>query len=136
MACLGMLASAFDPFHHGYIWAMQQAIDNGACNKILAAIHDDPSLERPEKRRPVLSLHERGMILSSIRYVEEVCYYRTESELWYTISLKRPDCLIIGEDHKGEKITGNDLGIPVFWAERTRFWSGTEYCRRLAESIK
>ena len=79
---LGLFASAFDPFPHpGHLWAIQQALAAGACDAILAALQEDPSLERPSKRRPALSVEERTQLLLACRYVHAVVPYRTEHDL-------------------------------------------------------
>lgn len=132
---LGMHASAFDPFPHpGYLYAWQQAIDAGACDGIVAAIQVDPSVERPEKRRPALTVKERIAILEQFRVVQTVCVYENERQLLELIKSGRPACLIVGEDHRDDPVTGADLA-PVFWAQRKPEWSGTKIARRIAESL-
>lgn len=133
---LGLMASAFDPLHPGHLWAMRQAIEDGACEGILAALHIDPSIERPTKRKPAMTADERALILTAIRYVRFIRHYQTEDELLAAIKNLRPCCLIIGEDHKGETVTGGDFGIPIFWAKRKPEWSGTAFAHRIAESLR
>jgi glycerol-3-phosphate cytidylyltransferase len=133
---LGIFASAFDPFPHpGHLWAMQQALDAGACDGVLAAVQVDPQIERPEKRKPALTLAERKMILESIRYVKQVLFYRTEQDLWTLIYRLKPACLIVGEDHQLDRVTGADIAT-VFWAKRKPEWSGTEFSRRIHDAYR
>lgn len=132
---LGLHASAFDPFPHpGHLFAWQQALDAGACDGIVAAIHEDPSIERPEKRRPAMTVMERIAILEQFRVVQTVAVYDTEQQLRDLIRGGKPACLIVGEDHRDDPVTGAEFA-PVFWAKRNPEWSGTKIARRIAESL-
>jgi len=124
---LGIFASAFDPFPHpGHLWAMKQALDAGACDGIIAAVQVDPTVERPEKRKPATSFAERMMMLEAIRYVRQTAFYGTEQDLWMLIWRLKPACLIVGEDHQTDRVTGADLA-PVFWAKRKPEWSSSRF---------
>jgi glycerol-3-phosphate cytidylyltransferase len=129
---LGLLASAFDPFHPGYPWAMTQAIQAGVCTGIIAALHTDPSLQRG-KPRPILTVEERGYLLSSLRQVVDVIPYDSEEDLYDLILAVRPAVRILGEDYVGQPYVGDDLPIPVFYAKRRTDWSGTQFRKRLKE---
>lgn len=132
---LGLLASAFDPFPHpGHLYAMRQAINAGACEAILAAVHSDPSIERPAKRKPAMTVPERVMMLRALHYVHEVVIYETEAFLQEIIRDQKPACLIAGEDHRDDRVTGEEYA-PVFWARRLPEWSSTQFARRIAESL-
>lgn len=131
---LGLLASGFDPWHPGYIYAMRQAVLSGRCAAILAALHVDPSVERPEKRRPAMTVEERREILLACRWVKLVEVYDTEDELSQLIWAFRPALRIVGEDAHRKRITGVFPRIPVFYALRRAGWSGTEFARRTSEA--
>jgi glycerol-3-phosphate cytidylyltransferase len=128
---LGLLASAFDPFHPGYPWAMDQALEAGVCTGIIAALHTDPSLLRG-KPRPTLTVEERGYLLASLRQVVDVIPYDTEEDLYELICTVRPAVRILGDDYIGQAYVGDDLPIPVFYAKRQPGWSGTEFRKRLS----
>ena len=63
----GFIASTFDIMHPGYVLMLKECKDN--CNYLVAALHKDPQCERPDKNSPIMSLHERFLVLKSIRYV-------------------------------------------------------------------
>lgn len=131
----GILASAFDPFPHpGAISAMRQAIDEGGCESIIALLHIDPSVERPEKRRPVISDSERMAMVGAIKYVSKVILYRTEDDLRVILELLTPHVRVLGDDYIGKRFTGDDLGQKVFYARRVPGWSGTEFMRRINDA--
>lgn len=130
---LGIFASGFSPFHAGYVYAMKQAIDAGVCDGIMAAIHVDPTVERPDKRKPIETVLEREIILRAIRWVKAIRYYETEADLEEVMRVYQPSVRILGEEYKGKENTGDRLGIPCFFAKRRPGWSGTEFCKRIVD---
>ncbi len=134
---LGLLASSFSPFPHpGIISAMRQAVSSGACDAIIAALHIDPSVERPSKRESATNVTERSVMLEAIRWIAEVVPYRMEDDLRRIITDRHPDVLILGEEYRGVAHTGHEFGIPVFYAHRCPGWSGTEFAQCIADSMK
>jgi len=131
---LGLLASAFDPLHPGYVWAMDQAIEAGVCTSVIAALHTDPSLQRG-KPRPILTVEERGYLLSSLRQVVDVIPYDTEEDLYDLICAVRPAVIILGDDYIGQPYVGDVLPIPVFYAKRRPDWSGTSFRQRMSDML-
>ena len=127
---LGLLASAFDPLHPGYLLAMNQALDAGVCEGIIAALHIDPSIERG-KPKPVLTVEERGYLLANLKPVWEVIPYETEQDLYDLLFTVRPSVRIMGDDYIGKPYVGDDLPIPVFYAKRRADWSGTLFRERM-----
>lgn len=131
---LGLLASAFDPYPHpGIIWAIEQAVASCKLDGIIAAVHVDPSIERPAKRSPSTPLEERLCMVRALKWVWRAFPYHTEKGLRCAMQAWQPDVVIIGEDHRSDDWTGKDLGLPVFWAKRKEGWSGTEFVRRIRE---
>jgi len=131
---LGLSASAFDPFPHpGVQWAWRQALDLGLCDAILAVLHLDPSVDRPEKRRPAISAKDRELMLRNCRHVEAVLTYQTEAELEQIAMIHKPAVIIVGEDHRGDHVTGHEYA-PVFYANRRLDWSSTAFANRIYES--
>lgn len=129
---IGVLASSFDPFPHpGVIWAMRQAVWVGGCESIVALLHIDPSIERPQKRKPIMSVEERQVMLSAIGQVSVVHLYSTEDELLELLRGLCPHVRVLGEDYIGNAFTGQELGQPVFYAKRREEWSGTKFTERI-----
>ena len=128
----GFLAGAFDVIHPGYIYLFEDAKKH--CDHLTIALHLDPSLERPEKSKPIFMPQTRFKILESIRYIDRIVTYTTEEKLLDTIKLLRPDILIIGSDHK-DSYTGQELGIPVHIHDRSEHdWSATKYKDMICET--
>jgi len=131
----GLLASAFSPFPHpGHVYVMKQAREAG-CDGIVAFLHGDPSVARPFKIQPALSVKERTILLRPL--VTLIVPYKTESDLvkLYVRASDWLDCVLItGEEYRGTTFTGHDLGLPVVFTKRINGISGTDYARRITTS--
>ena len=77
----GIIAGNFDVIHTGYVRFFKDA-KNNACDWLIVALHVDPTIERPNKAKPILTAEERTEILMALKYVDEVLYYNTEAELF------------------------------------------------------
>lgn len=130
---LGIYASAFNPLHPGHIWACTQAINDGCCDAILAALHIDPSIANPAKRRPVMTVQERLIMLRCLRFVDEVVVYEDEDSLQSMINYIRPAVIIVGEDHRDDYVTGSEYA-PVFYARRLPEWSSSAFMDRFYQA--
>ena len=75
----GVIAGAFDIIHPGYIRMFREAKQH--CDHLVVMLHKDPSIERPEKMKPILDVWDRTNILSSLRFVDSVTTYGFEATL-------------------------------------------------------
>ena len=76
---VGFVASCFDLLHAGHCLMLKDA--RMQCDYLIAGLQTDPTIDRPEKNKPVMSFEERRIILSSNRYVDEILVYETEKDL-------------------------------------------------------
>lgn len=129
----GVIAGNFDVIHPGYIAMFKECKAN--CDEFLVLLHSDPSIERPEKIKPILSVQERDEMLMSIKYIDNVFVYDTEADLINLLGLIRPNIRFLGDDYKGKKYTGDHLGIPVHYLDRSHGWSTTKFKKLIAKSI-
>ena len=51
------------------------------CDYLIVGLQTDPTLDRPEKNKPIQSLEERKIQLEAVKYVDEIRIYSTEAEL-------------------------------------------------------
>lgn len=129
----GIIAGNFDIIHPGYIHMFTQM--KAYCDRVVVLLHEDPSIERPEKMKPVLNIENRKLILKSLRQVDKVYVYRTEEDLYNLIKAVKPDYRFLGEDYKDKRYTGDDLGIDIQWVNRGHGWSTTKFKQLIAESL-
>jgi len=128
-----LVAGAFDCIHPGYIAMFKFAKKH--CDRLIVAVHEDPSIENPEKPKPVLLVSERMDILLALRYVDEVAPYRSEVGLLYLLETLRPNLRVLGDDYKNKPIAGADL-CPILWHHRETGWTSTRLKRAYAASLK
>src|SRR3989338_7086227 len=130
---VGITAGAFDLCPAGHILVFKEC--KTGCDSLIGALQSAPSIDRPEKNKPVMSLEEREIILGAIKYIDEVVVYDTEAEL-YELLKKNDlgiDIRIIGDDWKGNPYTGHDLPIEVYFNSRAHKFSTSELRRRVYE---
>jgi len=131
---IGVIAGNFDVIHPGYIHMFNEC--KKYCNYLIVLLHEDPTNERPEKLKPILSVEERLLILYSLKPVNLVMTYKTEAELYDILDEMNPDVRFLGDDYIGKPFTGNDLDIPIHYLNRDHSWSTTKYKQLIAKSLK
>ena len=129
----GIIAGNFDVIHPGYIKMFKECKDN--CDEFIVLLHTDPTIERPEKLKPILSVDERVEILTSIKYIDGIDLYTTEKDLLNVISKISPDVRFLGDDYIGKSFTGDHLNIPIHYLDRSHGWSTTKFKKLIANSI-
>lgn len=127
---IGIIAGSFDLIHAGYIHMFKDG--KRACDHLIVALQEDSSIERPYKTKPVQSLEDRKLILESIKYIDEIQTYDKESDLYDLLKNAGPHIRILGSDYRGQKFTGENLGMEVYFHGRNHNKSTT----RLKNKIK
>lgn len=130
---IGVIAGNFDVIHPGYIELFKEI--NNSCQKQYILLHDDPTIERPEKLKPILGTEERKEMLKHFFNQPTFLTYNTESELKFLLKSINPDIRFLGDDYLDKSYTGDDLGIPIYWINRSHGWSTTKFKKAIAESI-
>ena len=130
---VGVIAGNFDVIHPGYIYMFDECKKH--CDILLLLLHEDPSIERSEKIKPVLDLNERNMILSSLKQIDQIITYQIESDLYDILKTEQIDIRFLGDDYKDKSFTGDDLGIPIHYLDRSHGWSTTKFKKLIADTI-
>ena len=129
----GLICGAFDIIHPGYIDMFSDA--KSKCKKLLVALQDNPTIDRPEKDMPVQSYNNRKKILMAIQYVDEIIEYNTEADLYEILKSDVYDVRVLGTDYKDKDYNGKDLERPVYWHSRKHSHSASGLKRKIARSI-
>jgi len=95
---IGITCSTFDLLHAGHIIMLEEC--KKYCDYLICALQVDPSLDRPEKNKPIQSLVERYIQLDAVQYVDKIIPYNNEEELKTIFSSLDIDVRIIGEEYK------------------------------------
>jgi glycerol-3-phosphate cytidylyltransferase len=108
------------------------------CDWLIVALQTDPTLDRPEKNRPVQSLPERWIQVQGCRWVDEIVPYGTEAELEQIFQTWDLDVRIIGEEYQNQEFTAKgiclDRGIRIYYNSRGHYFSTTELRRRIQDA--
>ena len=129
----GFVAGNFDVIHPGYIKMFKECKAN--CEHFTVLLHSDPSIERPDKLKPILTLDERIEVLSSIKYIHDIQSYIYESELYELIIRGEYSVRFLGDDYRGKSFTGDDLNISIHYLNRDHGWSTTKFKNLIAKTI-
>ena len=129
----GIIAGNFDVIHPGYIKMFKEC--KTYCKQLIVLLHIDPSIERPEKLKPILTKQERTEILTSIKFINGIAYYTYEKELVDLIYRLNPDIRFLGDDYRGKTYTGFELDIPIHYLNRDHGWSTTKFKKLIADTL-
>lgn len=130
----GVIAGNFDVLHPGYVKMFKEMQEN--CTVLIVLLHTDPSIERPHKLKPILSVEERKEMLLSLRDVDDIIRYTYEEQLYDLLKLGEFDIRFLGDDYRGKPFTGDDLKIPIHYLNRDHGWSTTKFKKLIAESYE
>ncbi len=134
----GFIASTFDIMHPGYTMMLKECKDN--CNYLIVGLHEDPVWERQDKNSPIMSLHDRFLVLKSIRYIDEIAPYKNESELLNLLHFYKPDVRFLGSDYDTpemkKKITGRFLCDQIYYISRFHSYSSSGIRKDIYEAQK
>ena len=107
------------------------------CDYLIVGLQVDPSVDRPNKNKPIQSLVERYIQIQAVKYVDEIIPYETESDLYDLLELLVFDVRIIGEEYREKEFTGKDIcekkKIRIFYNNRDHKFSSTELRYRVTD---
>ena len=129
----GFVAGNFDVIQPGYIKMFNECNNN--CDHFTVLLHSDPSIERPGKLKPILTLDERIEVLSSIKFINDIKSYTYETELYDLIKNGGYSVRFLGDDYRNKPFTGDDLNIHIHYLNRDHGWSTTKFKNLIAKTI-
>lgn len=132
---IGITFSTFDLLHAGHIAMLVEAKNH--CDYLIAAIQTDPTIDRLDtKNKPIQSIVERQIQLSTNRNVDEVVVYQTEKDLEDLLLILPIDVRIIGIEYANKDFTGREicksLGIQIVYNRRDHSFSSSNLRKRVA----
>src|SRR6056300_1100940 len=130
---IGITASTFDLLHAGHIAMLTEAKEQ--CDYLICALQIDPSIDRPEKNKPVQTIVERYTQLHAVKYVDEIIPYQTEKDLEDILEMYQVDVRILGEEYREKDFTGKDIckrrGIQLYFNKREHRFSSSDLRNRV-----
>lgn len=128
----GFTASCFDLFHAGHIMMLREA--KRQCEYLIVGLQTDPTIDRPEKNKPVQSVFERFVQLEACKYVDEIVVYATEKDLRDILLAYPIDVRILGDEYEGKPFTGHDIEhMEFYFNSRKHSFSTSELRARVAD---
>tara|TARA_B100000609_G_C17210287_1_gene433398 strand:+ start:379 stop:1113 length:735 start_codon:yes stop_codon:yes gene_type:complete len=130
----GVIAGNFDIIHPGYVYMFNEMREH--CDNLIVLLHEDPSLERPEKLKPALSVSDRIDMLQGLGLCDDIVTYKYEAVLYDLLRIGSFDIRFLGDDYKDKPFTGDDLNIPIHYLSRDHNWSTTKFKTLISNSLK
>ena len=131
----GITFSAFDLFHAGHVKMLEEA--KRECDYLICGLQTDPTLDRPEKNRPVQTVVERYIQLKACKFVDEIVPYATEQDLEDVLRSFKIDVRIIGEEYASKSFTGRqyceEKGIDLHFNKREHRFSSSGLRKEVQE---
>lgn len=128
---VGFTCSTFDLFHAGHVLMLEEA--KSVCDYLIVGLQTDPTVDRPNKNKPVQSVVERYVQLKACEYVDQIVPYTTEEDLMEILTSFMIDVRILGEDYKDKAFTGSHLPIKTYFNSRKHKFSSSELRTRVAQ---
>jgi glycerol-3-phosphate cytidylyltransferase len=132
---VGITFSAFDLLHAGHITMLEEA--KRQCDYLICGLQTDPTIDRPEKNRPVQSVVERYIQLKGCKFVDEIVPYATEQDLEDILRAFKIDVRIIGDEYKDKNFTGRtyceEKGIELCFNIREHRFSSSSLRQEVAD---
>lgn len=114
----------FDIIHSGHIELFRYAKSFG--EKLVVGIDTDNRVKTSKgPGRPINSLEDRVNVVSSIKYVDEVVTFSSDTELLERIKTSKASLIVVGSDYEDRKVIGEEL-VPVRFFTRIPNKSSTK----------
>ena len=133
---IGVTCSCFDLLHAGHVQMLKEA--KSCCDWLVVGLQTDPTIDRPNKNKPVQSVTERYIQLAAVRFVDEIIVYATEADLLDVLKSFPINVRFIGEEYKDKDFTGKDYcldnGIEIYYNRRQHSFSTTDLRKRVVNA--
>ena len=133
---VGFTASAFDLFHSGHVAMLKEAKAN--CDFLIVGLQTDPTIDRPEKNKPIQSVFERYVQLEGCKYIDQIIPYATEQDIIDILLTYQITTRFIGEEYRSKEYTGKELcvdkGIEIYYNKRQHSFSTSELRKRINQA--
>ena len=118
----------FDVIHRGHIELFRYAKAQG--DYLIVGLDKDSRIsESKGVSRPINKLEDRVFVLQSIKYIDEVVSFGSDTELEEQIKLASPDIMVVVDDWKNKKIIGGHLVDNKLYFKRLIGYSTTDILR-------
>ena len=128
---IGFTCSTFDLLHAGHIAMLREAKEQ--CDYLICGVQTDPTIDRPEKNKPIQTLVERWTQLQGVKYVDEIIPYDTEQSLIDLLESTEIHLRFVGEDYVERDFTGKGLH-EIYYTNRQHSFSSSGLRQKVSQS--
>ena len=130
---IGFTSVVGDLLHAGHCLMLEEC--KRYCDYLYVGLIDDPTIDRPQKNKPIQSLFERYVQLNSNKNVDEVIPLSGEADLELALKSLPINIRFVGDDYLNKNFTGKDicekLNIKIIYNKRNHGLSSTELRNRI-----
>lgn len=130
---VGFTCSAFDLLHAGHVQMLREA--KAQCDYLICGLQTDPTIDRPNKNKPIQTVVERYTQLKAVGYVDEIIPYSTEQDLIDILSMYDIDVRVLGDEYRDVDFTGKNIcekrGIQLYYNKRDHRFSSSDLRKRV-----
>ena len=98
---IGFTCGAFDLLHAGHIVMLEES--KSYCDHLIVGLQTDPTIDRPEKNKPIQSVYERFVQLNAVKYIDRTIPYDTEESLIDLLKSQHINIRFVGEDYRDKE---------------------------------
>ena len=111
---------SFDVLHTGHIKLFRMArMLAGPNGEVWVGVDDDERISfRKGPSRPINTLKDRMLFLSSIKYIDVIVPFSSDDELEHYICEVEPDYMLIGDDYRDKPIIGSNFIREIIYVTR------------------
>jgi len=132
----GFTCGAFDLLHAGHVLMLKECKEN--CDYLIVGLQVDPSLDRPDKNKPIETFEERMIRLQGSKYIDEIVVYEDEVGLYELLKKINPDVRFMGADWKDKPNYSRDRlpNMKVIYNSRDHNYSSKNLRQRILDNSK
>ena len=105
----GIIFSSFDLLHAGHVTMLQACKEQ--CDWLVVGLQTDPTIDRPQKNKPVQTIFERWAQLQALKPVDEIIPYESEQDLLNILGILPLDKRFIVAGHGNFSGYGEYVGL-------------------------
>ena len=131
----GFTCGAMDLLHAGHVLMLKEC--RAQCDYLIVGLEIDPSVDRPDKKKPIETVEERMIRLQGCRYVDEIVTYKDEVDLFHLLKKLNPDVRFMGADWKDKPNYSRDKlpDMKVIYNSRDHNYSTTNLRERIKNML-
>lgn len=115
----------FDVLHRGHIELFKYAKSLG--DYLVVGVDTDERIRASKgPKRPFNNIEDRIAMLESIKYIDEICVFDTNTELDSQVLQSGAEIMVVGSDYKNKKVIGSRHTQEVKFFDRIKGHSTTK----------